>query len=260
MTTTIPTPILRPIRFVTDVAAWQAFYADLGFISTGVEADGWVVLAADSGRLALHHAEPESPLVGKAKLAWEVPDLEAYRTAVAGTGTDIRRATFDRGDVLVADLPQGRVVIDRADGAGGTNPVRPEGLAVLPLVYTRSVIDGAEAATHLGLTRRITSDTNGWADLMGHGVLAFHRADSDAAEDRTVDDGEISVEISLETGDVEALQTRVDAAGHPVDLIDEAYARTLRITAPDGTRVWVNETQRDLYGFHVATGAAPPSR
>src|SRR5690606_17969712 len=114
MTTTIPTPILRPIRFVTDVAAWQAFYADLGFISTGVEADGWVVLAADSGRLALHHAEPESPLVGKAKLAWEVPDLEAYRTAVAGTGTDIRRATFDRGDVLVADLPQGRVVIDRA--------------------------------------------------------------------------------------------------------------------------------------------------
>ncbi|MFC7403632.1 VOC family protein [Georgenia alba] len=244
-----PTPIVRPIQFVTDVAAWRAFYEDVGLVGTGVDADGWTVLAADSGRLALHHAAADDPLAGKAKLSLEVPDLEEYRKAVAATGLELRPVTLGHGEALAVDLPHGRLHIDSAGpGEGGRAPVSTDGINLQPLVYgpVETVRAGADVAAMLGLTPRVFSDRGTWADLAAHGLIAFHDGPMSTV------DGEVGCEVGLETGNVEAVQSRLEAAGRTSRIIDEAYGRTLRVDTPGGFELWVNEWQDDLYGYHLA--------
>ncbi|PFG39983.1 hypothetical protein ATJ97_2503 [Georgenia soli] len=241
-----PTPTVRPIQFVTDLPTWRRFYTDLGLVGTGEDADGWTVLAAPSGRVALHAAARGGPLEGRTKLGLEVDDLGAYRDAVEAAGLPARPVTLGHGSALEVRVPGiGSVVVDRRQTPAGAAPVTPAVLSVVGLVHTEAVLEGAAAASRLGFRRRITSDGGGWADLVGHGILGLH-----AGEATTVD-GTTACEISLEVGDLAPLLGKVTESGLQAHLIDEAYGRTLRVTMPDGSELWVNETQRDLYGYHV---------
>lgn len=140
----------------------------------------------------------------------------------------------------------GSIVVDQAQRPTGSAPVTPGAPSVVALLYTADVREGAETAVRLGFRPRISADGGGWADLLGYGILAFH-----AGEAATVD-GAPACEISLEVGDLAPLQTRTTEAGLQAHLIDEAYGRTLRVATPDGGELWVNETQRDLYGYRLA--------
>lgn len=63
------------------------------------------------------------------------------------------------------------------------------------------------------------------------------------------------IQTFMETRDVGAYMTKLESQGLEVALIDEAYGCTLNITQPDGAMLTVNETQRDLYGYHRLDGA-----
>ena len=40
-------------------------------------------------------------------------------------------------------------------------------------------------------------------------------------------------------------------AGFEASLVDEAFARTIRIPDPDGgEKIWINGVQDDLHGYH----------
>lgn len=242
----LASPAVRPLQFVTDVARWRAFYLDLGLVPTADDADGWTVLAAGSGRLALHHAHPGDLLAGRALLRWEVPDLAAYRDAVVAGGVPVRELVTADGPALALDLPAvGRVQVDPAQLDDGAAPVSPDVLSVVGLHYTDATTACADAAARVGWRRRITSDAGTWADLVGGGVLAFHDGE------RVCVNSEPVCEVALEAGDLRPVHARALAAGHDVVLVDEAYGRALRVRTPSGGELWVNETQRDLYGFRL---------
>jgi hypothetical protein len=244
-------PAVRPIQFVTDVPRWRAFYLDLGLAPTAVDAEGWTVLAAGSGRLALHHASPTDLLAGQALLRWEVSDLAAYRDAVVGAGVPVRELVTADGPALALDLPAvGRVQVDPAQVDDGAAPVGPEAVAVVGLHYTDATTACAASAARAGWRRRITSDAGTWADLVGAGVLAFHDGQRISVNSEPV------CEVALEVGDLRPVHARALAAGHDVVLVDEAYGRALRVRTPSGTELWVNETQRDLYGFRLEEAVA----
>ncbi|WP_225752747.1 hypothetical protein [Actinotalea sp. Marseille-Q4924] len=252
--TPVPSPVVRPIHFVTDVPRWRAFYLDLGLEATGVDADGWTVLAAGSGRLALHHADPGDRVAGRALLRWEVADLGAYRDAVVDAGVPVRELVTADGPALALDLPAvGRVQVDPAEVDDGGAPVDPEALSVVGLHYTDATTAAAASAARVGWLRRITSETGTWADLVAGGVLAFHDGD------RVLVNSEPVCEVALEVGDLRPVHARALAAGHEVVLVDEAYGRALRVRTPSGTELWVNETQRDLYGYRLESASTAPS-
>lgn len=134
-----------------------------------------------------------------------------------------------------------------SDGAAPFDPAR---LNLGGLLYTpaETVTSGAQALAPYGLTPRIASDNGGWTDLIGHGLFAFHsgelrRVDNDAPNQPVI-------QLFAEIGDVEACMAELESRGVQAALIDEAYARTLNITQPDGSILTVNETQQDLYGYH----------
>lgn len=243
------TPVIRPTLFVPDVHRWHEFFSAFGLTDV-VTADGWSVMAAGAGRLALHAVEPGAGLAGVTKLAWEVTDLGTYAEACERAGVSARSVRLDQGAAVEVDLGEaGIAVVDAATpGDAGLGDVAPGALAVEAVCYVRSTDRAARRAASSGWTRRISSD-GGWADLTAHGILAFHGGVA-----APLGDGASTCELAFETGDVDALAARLRAHGlEGATVVDEAYSRTLRVPAPDGTTVWVNETQRDLYGYQLAT-------
>jgi len=64
--------------------------------------------------------------------------------------------------------------------------------------------------------------------------------------------GEPQIELSFEyAGDLDALTSRLDAAGYAAEIVDEAYNRTLRVSGPGGRELWINGVQHDLYGYRL---------
>lgn len=98
----------------------------------------------------------------------------------------------------------------------------------------------------LGLVERISSAEQNWVDLScpGGGLVGVHQHDLP------------SVDLSFEyTGDLDALQQRIAAIDPAASIIDENYARVLRISDPDGgPELWINERQHDLCGFRQHSG------
>lgn len=105
--------------------------------------------------------------------------------------------------------------------------------------------------TALGLTTSLRSRTDGWIELDAPisasagsagtgsaGTVALHRS---GGEPR-------GAEISFESDEpLEAVRERLVAAGFPAGaLIDESYGRSLQLTDPDGTELWINETDPSL--------------
>ncbi|MPV36610.1 hypothetical protein [Georgenia subflava] len=228
----------------------------LGLVEIADHDGEWVELAAGSGRLALHAAGPESPPAGRTKLGIEVVGTDAYRSAAAAAGVRGEPITTDHGPASTVDVAGLPVVVDEAEpgvagrGDAGMGEVTSETLSVVGLVYTPTPANHGAAAAALGWRPRVASDSGGWSDLTAHGILAFHEGEL------TDVDGAPACEVSLETGRLEPLLERASDAGLDARIIDESYGRTLRVTTPAGTELWVNETQQDLYGYHLTDPAA----
>lgn len=240
---TTPTGLIaRPIRFTSDIPAWQRIVEALGGALIS-EHPGWLVYQLGSGRLALHAASDEQP-PGVTTLALETPvPLTEAVPAAAAKGVPVTLEDSDHG-------PAG--VVRAADGTHlwfdaptpvetGSGQARDPRLAVLQIWYGPDTSVPMSTVQGLGAQPRVVGDDGTWTDLTcaGGGLFGVHAADV------------VGTELAFEwTGDVETAKTLLDAAGLESRLIDETYSRTLQIADPDGVKeIWINARQTDLYGY-----------
>lgn len=235
----------RPIRFTADLPAWRELLGAVGATIVS-DADGWTVYAVGSGRLALHAASEEWPS-GLTTLGFEVTDLDTWAASAQGAGAPVVVGETAHGRAGTVTAGDGTTfTVDPAEDAPDGAPADPA-LAVLPIWYTPQSEEARRILGTLDIPERITGDNGVWTDLTcdGGGLVAVHRADT------------VGVELGFEyAGDVETLIPLLEGAGLETALIDESHNRTLRIPDPDrpGTEIWVNEEQRDLYGYRVVQG------
>lgn len=254
------TLVIRPIRYTSKVAAMREWAVSLGMAPL-LDTEGWAVLGAGRGRLALHHVPEGDPQAGTTTFAVETDDLDALQQRWSAAGLVTRR-TDEHGVPLLfvttpfgGEIAAGDLSTSTAQGQSGGD------LAVMPMLVTHDVPGAADwLATHLGLQRRISSEGGGWTDLEiaeQGGLVAIHHAgnlefeppaQAPAAPGSPMH--EVAVGLSFEHSDVDALLERVRAAGlDDAHVIDEAYNRTLLVDCPDGDTIWVNGKMADLYGY-----------
>lgn len=241
---------VQPIRYTSNVDGWLELVSALG--GRTIVSDGlWHVCALPSGRLAIHGVDPHDPQAGSTQLRLAVPDITAALTrnadALAATGATATAQEAAHGLQGVVTGSDGmNVYLDAADPPTAADEVAPTGAAVLPLWMTPDVASAAAVLAALRLTRRITSDSGDWSDFTapGGGLIAGHG-------------GPLDVILSFEHPDLDELLAPLAEAGIRATVVDETYARTLRIANPDApddvdSEIWVNEAQRDLYGYSRA--------
>lgn len=108
----------------------------------------------------------------------------------------------------------------------------------------------------LGLRSRIESESGIWIDMVaGRGMIALHDA---ARSDTGGEPGQ--TRLTFEADDIDELLDRLVAAGfEDASIFDEAFGRVLTANGPDGTRLWIDERPKDLYGYKLHD-AHPDSR
>ena len=117
-------------------------------------------------------------------------------------------------------------------------------IRLAPLYFTADTERAAAFFAALGLTDVVTkSRTDTWVELNApRALLCLHGgpADSGAAHG--------SAEIAFESDDdPHEVAARLRAAGYEdAMVIDENYGRSLRVTGPDGTQIWINFSDRSL--------------
>lgn len=123
-------------------------------------------------------------------------------------------------------------------------------ITVRPVRFTEHAETAHRFFEALGLRVTITGDAGRWIDLRGAaGGIAIH-----PVEGAETGMPEGSTSLSFELSDPQGVLDRLAAAGRAEAAVwDESYGRVLGVDAPDGTRLWLDVEQDDLYGYH-ATG------
>lgn len=201
----------------------------------------WAEFDGD-GTLAIHHATPEHPS-GSVGIHLLVDDLDAAQSALSSF--DVERATMEGiGDALTVRASSGVALTV----SGGGRETRSADLAVQPIWFQPDLDQPSLILQALGLRPRTTSERGGWVELAadGGGLVGLHHADAPR------------IEVSfLAAGDLDALASRLREAGFDAAVIDEAYARTVRVPHPDGSdEVQINGVQHDLYGYRRVHASA----
>ena len=228
---------VRPVRFSSNPAGWQQLIGALG--GSQLPSDpSWNLFALSSGRLAVHEVAADDPRHGLSRLVFETLSPAEFLEDL-GALLPARLVDYTHGRQLEITGPDGAVLlVDEPATAGDATGGGPR---VMPLWMTPDV-DGAIAVLlTLGLQGRIKSDSGQWGDFTsdGGGMVAVHH-------------GAVEFVLSFEDDDVTDLAGRLQAAGIQCRLIDESFGLTLRVPDPDGgDEIWINETQRDLYGYHA---------
>ncbi|MEV0285479.1 MULTISPECIES: VOC family protein [unclassified Kribbella] len=117
---------------------------------------------------------------------------------------------------------------------------------IRPLRFTADV-DAMQAFLEtLGLRARIESERGGWAVLLaGRGAVSLHDA---ATSDTGGRPGQTRLTFVAE--DIDELKTTLENAGYDdATIFDEAFGRVLSVAGPDGTKLWIDERSKDLYGY-----------
>lgn len=249
---------MRPIRYTACPEAMRDWAVRLGMVAL-LDTEGWIVLGAAGGRLAIHAVPDGDPLDRTTTLAVETDDLDAVERLWSHAGMTTRRTNDHDIPLLFATTPLGGEIAAGA-WSGDLPASGPEpGLAVMPMLVSDDVEAAADWFTSWGMRRRISSDGGGWVDLdlpSGEGLVGIHAASNleseppQEAPEVAGEPHEVAVSLTFEHPDVDALLERVQAAGlEDAHVVDEAYNRTLLVDCPDGETIWVNGAQTDLYGY-----------
>lgn len=123
-------------------------------------------------------------------------------------------------------------------------------ITVRPVRFTEHADSARRFFEALGLRVTITGDAGRWIDLRGAaGGIAIH-----PVEGAETGMPEGSTSLSFEVSDPQRVLDGLAAAGRAEAAVwDESYGRVLGVDAPDGTRLWLDVEQDDLYGYQ-ATG------
>ena len=121
-------------------------------------------------------------------------------------------------------------------------------VVIRPLRFSADVKAMQTFLETLGLQARIESERGGWAVLLaGRGAVSLHDA---ASSDTRSPSGHTS--LTFEAEDIDDLKDRLEGAGYDDATIwDEAFGRVLSATASDGTKLWIDERSKDMYGYKV---------
>lgn len=233
---------VRPLVYTPDLPDAAGFLRALGLHPAQDPAPNgsYAVFDAGRGRVALHSCLPGSPEDGTTALAFDVADVEEFarRTTEAGTAVELSR----EGHGLAARItaPDGLPLLE---DAGPRETGAPASLlAVLALWYTPDVDPAVRVLRDIGAKPRISSDAGTWHDFTAKngGLVAAHT------------EGRTAAELAFEyDGDVRDLVRSLTEAGFDPVVVDESYGRSLRVRAPWGAEVWINEWQREFYGYSV---------
>lgn len=234
---------VNPIAFTANVSEWERILLALGMVRVE-DSPGWKVYKSAFGMISLH----DSPVSEVREEAWfETADPQASAEQFAHPNFSV--VVRNQGDgnpaewaVYSDSAAESEVVTGYVELQQRELPAQqPDGqLLVQALLYTPDVSDIAGRFERIGLQPQVKSDRGAWFGFSSEdGLVGVHIGERIAAR------------IGFEyTGDIEALQQRLAAAGVKAKLIDEAYANTLRIAHPDGgEEIWVMETQTDYYGY-----------
>lgn len=254
-----PLVVVRPIVFTTAPQAWLELLHALG-AEPLVTADGWRVLRTDAGRVAVHATAADDPLAGVTRLGFETPDLDAFLAAraegIRAAGAHVSLEQAGHGPTVAIRAADGlELFVDplTPDPHAGASPMpaipapasgdsAQRSPTIEPIWYTPQVGHARAVLEAIGLRPHILSEAGRWVQLLGEaGQQAVHIGD---------DTGTV---MAFEHPDIEVLQGLLRTAGVEADLIDENYGRSLRLPHPElpdlDARLWVNEVQRDLYGY-----------
>lgn len=224
--------VVQQILYTANPERWWALAEALGFSVPFAPSHAWGEFHAD-GVLAVHHAtEEHAP--ARVDLHLLVEDLDAAASALSAFG--VARSTMDGvGELLTVRASSGQAVTV-SEGVGE----RAGDISVQPIWFQEDLAEPKTILTALGLRPCIVADRGGWIEMRAEaGAVGLHT-------------GTPHIGLSFEArGDLDALAQRVRDAGFDAAVIDEAFARTLRISDPDGgAEIWVNGVQDDLHGYH----------
>ncbi|WP_194419841.1 hypothetical protein [Microbacterium abyssi] len=225
--------VVQQILYTEQPERWWALAEALGFIAPYPPTAAWGEFHAD-GVLAVHGATAEHR-PGTTDIHLVVEDLDAAASALSSFA--VERLTMEGvGEMLVVRAESG-IAISVSEGAAqhGAGDV-----AVQPIWFQADLAEPRAMLEALGFRGGVTADRGGWVEMLGDGgSVGLH-------------EGEPRIGLSFEArGDLDALASRLQDAGFTASVVDEAFARTIRIPDPDGgAEVWINGTQDDLHGYH----------
>lgn len=221
---------VQQIVYTRQPRRWHALAAALGLVAPFEPDEGWAEF--DGGGVLAVHRETDDHADGSTDLHLLVDDLDAAECVLAGH--DVSRTAMDGvGDLLVVRAASGVSVSVSAGARSTSGP-----MLVQPIWFQSDVAEAREILEALGLRADIVADRGGWVEMHapGGGSVGVHGSDSAG----------IGLGF-LARGDLDALAAALTDAGFAASVVDEAYARTVRIADPE---VWINGEQEDLYGYH----------
>ncbi len=224
--------VVQQIVFTGHPERWLTLAEALGFVAPYPPTSEWGEFRAD-GSLAVRRATGGQP-AGSVALQVLVEDLGAAQSALSGFV--VKRESIEGiGDVLTVDIGL-RFSVSEGDLGAPTGEI-----SVAPVLFQDDFTAPRRALTALGLRPDLASDGGGWLALLADGGSVGVHGGTPAR-----------VGLSFEAlGDLDALAERLRGAGFDAAIVDEAYARTIRIPDPDGgEEIWINGAQDDLYGYH----------
>ena len=119
-------------------------------------------------------------------------------------------------------------------------------MRVVPVRFTADPAAMRRFLEALGLATTVQADSGGWVALDGSGGGVGLHAVASADDPRSPGHTDLSFESDEP---LEAVRSRLAAAGFEADIIDESFGRSLRVVDPDGVTVQVNEAMRDDHGY-----------
>lgn len=225
--------VVQQILFTAQPERWWALAEALGFTAPFPPSAAWGEFHAD-GSLALHPVSDEYP-AGRVDLHLLVDDLDAAERALAAYAP--RRSTMAGVGELVTLATASGIALTVAQGAA--EPAS-DNVSAQPIWFAEDLAEPRAILEALGLRADIASDRGGWVEMRAAaGSVGLHA-------------GEARIGLSFEArGDLEALAARLQDAGFDAAVVDEAFARTVRVADPDGgDEIWINGVQEALHGYH----------
>ncbi|WP_104180580.1 VOC family protein [Arthrobacter sp. B0490] len=234
---------VRPVVATSDLPAAAGFLRTLGLhpAQEPVADDTCAMFDAGSGRVALRSCAPGSGEEGRAALAFDVGDVREFarRTVEAGTAVGLSR----EGSLLTARIaaPDG-TSFPAEEGPRETGaPASP--LAVLALWSTPDVDLAARVLRDMGAKPRTGSAAGTPHDFQAKngGLVAVRAA------------ARRGVGLAFEyDGDVRDLLGPLTAGGSEPVVSDGSNGWSLRVRAPWGTEVRIDERRGDVPGHTIS--------
>ena len=224
--------VVQQILYTEHPERWWALAEALGFSAPFAPTPEWGEFHAD-GVLAVHRATGEHR-PGRVDIHVLLKDLDAAASALSAF--DVSRGTIDGVGEMLTVRAESAVVVTVSTGTGGVSG----DIAVQPIRFQDDLAEPRAILQALGLRPGIAADRGGWVEMRADGgAVGLHS-------------GAPGIGLSFEArGDLDALAVRLRDAGFDASVVDEAFARTIRIPDPDGgDEIWINGVQDDLHGYH----------